>query len=152
MTLFIHRLAVSISFLCIAIFFLATALAEFFGTYETIAEIKNLIVWPGLYIFVPAMIFSGASGFLLAKSRSGRLVQQKKKRMPFIAANGVLILIPCALFLAHKASIAEFDVAFYAMQIIELLAGAINLTLLSMSMRDGLKTSGRYRALVTISQ
>lgn len=72
--------------------------------------------------------------------------------MSFIAANGVLILIPCAIFLAHKATAGAFDVSFYAMQIIELLAGATNLILLSMSMRDGLKTSGRYRALVAMNR
>jgi len=152
MTLYIHRVAVSTAFMCISTFFLATVIAEFLGSYETIAEVKKLIVRPGLFIFVPSMIISGVSGFLLAKSRNGKFIQQKKKRMPFIAANGVLILIPCAIFLAQKSSSGIFDVPFYTVQIIELLAGATNLILLSMSMRDGLKTSGKYRAFVTINQ
>ncbi|MGO9773237.1 MAG: hypothetical protein ACLPSW_27565, partial [Roseiarcus sp.] len=67
------------------------------------------------------------------------------KRMPFIAANGVLILIPSALFLASKASAGVFDTSFYAVQALELIAGATNLTLLGLNMRDGLRLKGRLR-------
>jgi hypothetical protein len=65
--------------------------------------------------------------------------------MPLIAANGLLVLIPSALFLASKASAGEFDTAFYAVQAIELAAGAANIMLLGLNMRDGLKMSGRLR-------
>ena len=69
----------------------------------------------------------------------------KIKRMPWIAANGILILIPSALFLASKAKAAEFDSAFYAVQALELAAGATNIALLSLNLRDGLKMKGRFR-------
>jgi hypothetical protein len=36
--------------------------------------------------------------------------------MPFIAGNGILVLIPPALFLASKARAAEFDTAFYTVR------------------------------------
>jgi hypothetical protein len=49
--------------------------------------------------FVAALLARGVSGFILSKSRQGRLVAAKMRRMPFIAANGVLILVPCAIFL-----------------------------------------------------
>ena len=65
--------------------------------------------------------------------------------MPFIAANGVLILIPSALFLASKARAVEFDTAFYAVQALELAAGAANITLLGLNMRDGVRMKGRFR-------
>jgi ferredoxin-NADP reductase len=69
--------------------------------------------------------------------------------MPLIAANGILVLIPSALFLASKARAAEFDMAFYAVQAIELVAGAANITLLGLSMRDGLRlTRWRRRDLL----
>jgi hypothetical protein len=35
------------------------------------------------------------------------------KRMPFIAANGLLVLIPCAFYLASKASSGAFDAGVY---------------------------------------
>ena len=63
--------------------------------------------------------------------------------MPIIAANGVLVLIPSALFLAWKASASAFDSAFYAVQAVELIAGAVNVTLLSLNMRDGLRMTRR---------
>ena len=65
--------------------------------------------------------------------------------MPFIAANGILVLIPSALFLAFKAKAAEFDATFYAVQALELVAGATNITLLGLNMRDGLRMTGRLR-------
>ena len=65
--------------------------------------------------------------------------------MPFIAANGLLVLIPSALFLALKARTGQFDLSFYLVQALELAAGATNLTLLGLNMRDGLKMKGRLR-------
>ncbi|MGA7427322.1 MAG: hypothetical protein WBX07_12095, partial [Rhodoplanes sp.] len=56
---------------------------------------------------------------------------------------GILVLIPAALFLASKASAAEFDTSFYAVQALELAAGATNITLLAL---NGLKMKGRLRS------
>ena len=63
--------------------------------------------------------------------------------MPFVAANGIVILIPAALFLAWKADSYAFDAAFYAVQVVELVAGAVNLALLGLNVRDGLRLTGR---------
>jgi len=65
--------------------------------------------------------------------------------MQLIAANGILILIPSALFLAAKARAAEFDSAFYLVQALELAAGATNIALLSRNIRDGLNMKGGFR-------
>jgi len=75
MILFIHRLTALISFLCIAIFFITTASVEAFGSFEVIAEVKSLIVWPGLFILVPCIALTGFTGALIAKSRKGSIVQ-----------------------------------------------------------------------------
>lgn len=144
MMLILHRLAAPIAILCIATFFSATIFVELFGTLGSIATLKSLIVWPGLFILVPSIALTGASGFALAKARGGKLVQQKKKRMPFIGVNGILVLIPCAVFLDLWASTGAFDTRFYIVQGIELLAGAINLILMGLNMRDGLRMSGRF--------
>jgi len=82
----------------------------------------------------------------LAKGRRAGLIGAKIKRMPFIAGNGILILIPSALFLAIKAEATEFDGWFYAVQLLELIAGATNITLLGLNMRDGLRVKGWFRA------
>ena len=143
----LHRFAASVAVLCIATFFSATILVELFGTAESVATVKSLIVWPGLFILVPSIALAGGSGFALSKSRSGNLVRKKKKRMPFIAANGILVLIPCAVFLDRWASVGAFDTGFYLVQGVELLAGASNLILMGLNTRDGLRltssSSGR---------
>lgn len=143
MMLIIHRLAAPIAIFCIATFFSATIFVELFGTSASIATLKSLIVWPGLFILAPSIAVAGASGFALAKARSGRLIQQKKKRMPFVGVNGILVLIPCAVLLDIWASAGTFDTRFYVVQGIESLAGAINLILMGLNMRDGLRMSGR---------
>jgi predicted house-cleaning NTP pyrophosphatase (Maf/HAM1 superfamily) len=63
--------------------------------------------------------------------------------MPFIAANGLLILLPAAFYLESKASVGAFDIQFYAVQIIELIAGATNITLMGLNIRDGLRMTRR---------
>jgi hypothetical protein len=65
--------------------------------------------------------------------------------MPFIAANGLLVLLPCAILLDRRAGAGGFDAVFYAVQGIELLAGAANLALMTLNVRDGLRLSGRLR-------
>lgn len=139
----IHVLAAIIATLCIATFFTSTLIVELFGSQESIARVKELIVMPGLFILIPAIAATGATGFNLGKNRKGRLVEIKKKRMPIIAANGLIILLPAAIFLNQWAALDLFDARFYIVQGLELVAGAINLTLMGMNMRDGRKLSGK---------
>ena len=108
------------------------------------STVKSAIPW-GFLVLIPALITAGGSGFALTKGRRAGLVSAKIKRMPIAAANGILILIPSALFLASKAKAGEFDTLFYAVQALELAAGAVNITLLGLNMRDGLKMKGRLR-------
>lgn len=145
MTKKVHFIAGLLATFTIATFFLSTILVELLGSHQAVATIKNLIVVPGLVILVPAIMVTAGSGFSLSKSRQGRLIETKKKRMPFIAANGLLVLVPAAIFLDRWASAGTFDTTFYLVQGVELLAGAVNLTLMSMNVRDGLKMSGRLR-------
>ena len=79
----------------------------------------------------------------MGKSRRGGLVDAKKKRMPFIAANGLLVLVPCAVMLDRWAAAGSFDSTFYLVQAIELIAGPINLALMALNVRDGLRMAGR---------
>ena len=141
----VHFIAGLLATLTIATFFLSTVIVELFGSPEAVATVKALIVMPGLFILVPAIAATGGSGFFLSKSRQGRLVETKKRRMPFIAVNGLLVLIPCAIFLNRWASAGSFDSTFYLVQSLELLAGVVNLTLMGLNIRDGLKMTGRFR-------
>ena len=139
----IHAIAGIVGFLTITLFWTSTASTELFGSHAAVTTVKNSILW-GMLLLIPALMIAGGSGMSLSKSRSGAIVQNKKKRMPFIAMNGLLILMPSAFFLAGKANAGAFDGAFYGVQALELIAGAINLTLMGLNIRDGLRLTGRY--------
>lgn len=145
MTRRIHSLAGLLATLTVATFFSISLISEIFGSKETIATVKALIVMPGLLVLIPAVVATGISGVVLSRSRQGRLVAAKKKRMPFIAVNGVLILVPCAIFLDRWAAAGTFDTTFYWVQGLEFLAGVTNLGLMGLNIRDGLKMSGAFR-------
>lgn len=144
MTKAIHLVAGAVALLTIAIFWLSTALSELFASEAGVIAVKMAIPW-GFLLLVPAMAATGGSGFALARGQRTGLVGAKARRMPLIAANGILLLAPAALFLAYKARHAEFDSIFYTVQALELVAGAANITLLGLNMRDGLRMKGRLK-------
>jgi len=139
-----HPLAGALALVMILTFWLSTALSELFASEAVVAMVKTSIPW-GFLILVPALAIAGASGFGLGKTRRGDVVMRKQKRMPIIAANGILVLIPSALYLSSKAEAGAFDSGFYAVQMLELVAGAVNIILLARNMRDGLRLSGKLR-------
>ena len=94
---------------------------------------------PGLWLLIPSLAAAGISGNLLARGRSGPTILAKRRRMALAAGNGLLVLVPCALVLARWATAGAMDGTFYLVQGIELLAGAVNLTLLGLNLRDGLR-------------
>jgi len=138
----IHLVAAVVATLSITSFFTATIFVELFGSVESISTIKRLVVEPGLFILIPAVVITGISGFVCAKGRRGGLISYKMKRMPIIAANGILVLVPCAIFLNLSAADGLFDMKFYLIQGVELIAGATNLTLMGLNIRDGLRMKG----------
>ena len=140
----IHPLAGVLATLTIATFWLSTAISELAGTPGTVVLVKTAIPW-GFVLLIPALMATGASGLSLSRGRRGGLIGVKLRRMPIIAANGLVVLVPAALFLAAKARAGAFDGTFYAVQAIELMAGAANLFLLSLSLRDGFRLSGRLK-------
>jgi len=97
----------------------------------------------GVGHLIPALAATGGSGLALARERAGPLIERKRRRMPVIAANGLLILVPSALFLSFKSQAGEFDGFFYGVQALELIAGAVNIALLGLNLRDGLRARSR---------
>lgn len=138
----VHAIAGAIGFLTILTFWSSTVISELFGSHETIAMVKGMIL-KGMFILIPAMAIVGASGVSLGKGRNDALVSAKMKRMPIIAANGLLILLPMAFLLESRASAGSFDTTFYLLQCVELIGGATNLTLMGLNMRDGLRLTGK---------
>lgn len=99
----------------------------------------------GLLVLVPALMAIGITGLRLARKHKGRLVEDKLRRMKLVAVNGLFVLLPCAIWLAWRAETGHFDTAFGVVQLIELVAGAANLRLLLLNLRDGMRLSGGRR-------
>jgi len=132
----IHAAAGIIGFLIIGIFWTSTVYSELFGSNDDIALVKSMVL-QGMFILIPALMIAGGSGVALGRRRIDALGITKKKRMPFIAANGLLILLPAAIYLQSKASAESFDEYFYIVQGLEFIAGATNFILMGLNIRDG---------------
>ncbi|WP_438042322.1 hypothetical protein [Sorangium sp. So ce128] len=138
----VHGVAGTLALCLVSTFFLSTMLAELSGNVETIVTVKRGILY-GLALLIPSIAAAGGSGNFLARSRRGRIVDGKQRRMKFIAMNGLLVLVPCAFVLYRLASRGNFGPLFVGLQAAELMAGATNIYLLSKMMRDGFRLSGR---------
>jgi hypothetical protein len=138
----VHATAGTIAFILIASFWISTLVSELFLSLQAIELVKHGILY-AMWILIPALMITGTSGFYLAKQHSSNLLTNKKRRMPIIALNGLLLLLPAALYLHNKATSLEFDVYFYGAQCIELIAGAANIVLIGLNIRDGLRLVGR---------
>jgi len=143
-----HKIGGALALALIAMFWGSTVVSELALDAATITAVKTAIPY-GFLLLVPALAVAGGSGLRLARGRRGGLIGTKLKRMPIIAANGLLVLMPAAFFLSSKAQAGDFDTIFYAVQALELVAGALNLTLLSLNMRDGLRMTMRRRSVRT---
>lgn len=141
----LHPVAGTLALAIILAFWLSTALTEISGSSEAIRTVKLAIPW-GFLVLAPALAVTGFSGFRMGAKWKHPLVAAKKKRMPLIALNGLLILVPCALVLRHFALSNDYAGVFYAVQALELCAGALNITLLAKSFRNGLQLKRRLAA------
>lgn len=140
----LHPVAGVLALALILGFWLATATSEVLLGHDAVLAVKTGILY-AMALLVPAMATVGATGFRLGGRSQAPLVAAKRRRMPVIALNGLLVLVPCALFLQARAAAGTFDGLFYAVQALELVAGALNIALLSLSLRDGLKLAAGRR-------
>jgi hypothetical protein len=141
-----HVIAGLVAFVTIACFLGSTLWVELSGEAAGIAAAKSWIV-SRLPLLIISLAIAGGTGFALSGGHPKGLAAKKLQRMKIIASNGIFILVPAALFLNLKAQQAEFDALFYVVQLVEIAVGALNLTLLGLSMRDGLAMKGRLRRL-----
>ncbi|MFD2233564.1 hypothetical protein [Phaeospirillum tilakii] len=132
----LHPIAGGLALGLIALFLTATVLVELAGDAPAIATVKSAILW-AIPLLVVAMATAGATGRALARPNPAASAA-KLARMKLIGANGLLVLIPAAWFLAGKAQAGQFDTAFALVQTLELATGGINLLLLSRNLRAGL--------------
>ncbi len=70
----LHALAGAIALVCIGAFWSSTAISELFLGQQSVVAVKNGIL-TAMWLMIPAMAATGASGFALSQGRVGRLVE-----------------------------------------------------------------------------
>lgn len=138
----LHAAAGAAALLTIASFLIATVTTLIIGDKYLIAMTKVTISY-ALLALIPMLILAGATGARLAKPMRGPIMESKQKRMKIVAFNGIAILVPAALTLVPLAMQGQGGALYWAIQIAELAAGTINVILLGLNMRDGLRLSRR---------
>ncbi|WEM45143.1 hypothetical protein PTW35_18795 (plasmid) [Photobacterium sp. DA100] len=140
----IHRCAGAIALCLILTFFLSSLAVDLAGTHAQIAMVKQGILYcVGLLIL--AMMVTGISAKKLYPGKAKGILATKQLRMKLAAANGLLILLPAAVMLAQWSAAGQFDLWFWRLQGLELIAGATNATLLGLNIRDGLRIAKNRR-------
>lgn len=135
------RLHACLAFLALAFlaaFWLSSLIAESLLPDAGVATVKQGIAY-ALLGFVPVMAMTGASGFALGGKGQHALLRGKRARMRIIGANGLLVLVPTALWLSWRAQAGALDGIFYTVQAVEFVAGAVNIALIGLNIRDGLR-------------
>ena len=141
----IHPVAGTVALLTMLSFWTSTVAVELLGSTDDIVAVKHAIMW-GLLVLVPAIAATGGTGVVRAGRSKNARILAKKRRMPVIAAIGILVLVPCVLYLGTTASTAGLGTYFHEVQAVELVAGAVNITLMSLNARDGLRLTRRIGA------
>ena len=135
----VHVIAAVVALLSVATLLGLAVFSEL--SPDRLATVRKWIAY-GLLVLVPALVATGITGAQLARNHRGRLVEDKLRRMRVVAANGVLVLLPAALWLASRAQAGDTEGLFRVVQLVELAFGAANLRLLLLNLRDGMRLCG----------
>lgn len=115
-----HAIAGGLALLLISTFWISIIVSELIGSKSQIIGVKNAVLY-GMFLLIPSLAATGASGFSLAGKWKSRIISTKKKRMKFAAINGIFILLPSAIFLADRAAKMNFDAIFAGVQTLEII-------------------------------
>lgn len=149
--LLVHITATGIAILTIICFFSFSLVAEIKGDEYLIRDVKRGILYslPLLGIVMPALVLTGKQ---LAGRSHHPIIRRKLNRMKFVAGNGIL-LITLAIYLFYHAHYKTIDGTFMMVQVLELIMGFINLSLIGWNAKDGItlsSASGGYHKGQTI--
>lgn len=147
----LHLVSAVTGLVCIAIFWSSTVVVELLGGPVAVLGVKTAILW-GCAVLIPAMALTGITGFRMGGRSTFPPIVRKRRRMPFIALNGLFVLVPCAFYLQAQAATGNFGSSFAIVQGIEIMAGAINLALMGLNMRDGIALARRRNSPAQTAQ
>ncbi len=128
----------------ITTFLLSSVITELMGNAADVHRIRQWIVF-GLPLLVGCLAATALTGRRLARKSKASVLRRKQRRMQIVAAAGIVLLVPCAVLLSYLTASASARGVVSALEITELLAGALNLTLLVLNFRDGRGLTRRPR-------
>ena len=138
----LQRIAEILAISTILIFFLTSLYAEVTGNPNTILSVKTFIIFaiPLMLIFMPTIAITGKKMIKLSDSQ---LLKNKANRIKWIALNGIGLMI-LAVVLYLRAKNHQIDATFMVLQLMEFCFGIINISILSLMIRDSfrIKTQG----------
>lgn len=138
----LHAASGAVALVTICAFWLSALAAELVLAPAGVVAVRTAILY-ALPVLVAALAVTGGSGARLAGRSKAPVIRAKQRRMAVAAANGLLVLVPSAIFLGWRAQTGNPGAAFAAVQIVELVAGAANVVLLDRNMRAGMAMRGR---------
>ncbi|EBA07159.1 hypothetical protein [Sagittula stellata] len=138
----IHGIAGATALLTIVTFWGSALTAELVLSTAGIVIVRTAILY-AVPVLVLAMIAAGASGTRLAGRSRAPVIVAKRRRTMLAAANGLIVLVPSAVFLGLRAQVGQFGAPFAVVQIVELAAGAVNILLLGLNMKSGFSMRAR---------
>ena len=139
----LHPIAGGVGIATIATFWLSTVAVEALGSPGAVLNVKTAILW-GLLLLVPALVITGATGLRMGGRSTNQLIARKRAAgCPSLRSTVCWCSYPAPFFYKGRAAAGDFGSALTFVQGIELLAGAVNLTLMGLNMRDGLALTRR---------
>ncbi|SEH33401.1 hypothetical protein [Magnetospirillum fulvum] len=134
----IHPLAARATLGLFVLIWGSAVAAGLFADREMLAFIKEVVVWT-LFLLTPLTMLTAGTGLILGRARPGPITDRKRRRLRLIVAIGIVILLPATLVLDAMVQSDSYDATlFLVFQGIELVAGLVLLTLMGISVRDGI--------------
>ena len=127
---------------------MASLIVEIWNSQAAIADVKELVFQAVLFVLV-LLCFTTLLGLSLGKMRQGNIVQAKKKRVAWLFAIAIFVLLPIAYVLNEYTKQGQFNWLYIILQSIEYVFDIIFLILLGLNIRDGSalvrQSQGRFR-------
>ncbi len=144
----LHATAAVAALFIISTFFVFSLVVEILGHLFWIKTAKTVILcaMPLLLIAMPTVAITGNK---LAGNSCHPSILFKQRRMKFIVMNG-MVLVSLATYLYYRAHYQAVDDIFFYIQLTEFALGFVNLVLMVLNIKEGLKLSGRMEKRLTL--
>lgn len=140
----IHLTAAAGAVAVVIAFLAVSAVTELVGGVGEVRAARQGILL-GLPLLIACLATAGITGSRLADRSRSAVVRAKRWRLAAAAVTGLVVLIPCALLLGFPPAAFAGSPQVTALEIIEWAFGSVNLCLLVLNFRAGLRIRSRRR-------